>query len=186
MAQSEARRGRPAGEETESTVRSDAAGLRAASAATEPKKSQSEGRLASGLERSDTNIDPRIKGILDDPRNYFRQYPESHKEGTRDIIVNRHHWPQPADDKGSANVIYTLEDGVKIPYTIVNRNPDDPENRCGYRHRDKRWPVLLSDAEKAQVATARFFELHAAALAQRQKKQNEAAHDQQKISSAVS
>ena len=142
----------------------------AVAAATEPKKSQSEGRLARGLERSDTKIDPRIKGILADPRNYFRQYPDQAKNNLRDIAVKSHHWPQPADDKGPANVIYTLEDGVKIPYTIVNRNPDDPENRYGYRHRDKRWPVLLSDAEKAQVATARFFELHAAALVQRQKK----------------
>jgi hypothetical protein len=117
---------------------------------------------------AETRIDPRMLGILADPRNYFGQYPERHKQGTRDIIVNKHHWPQPADDKGPADVIYTLDDGISIPYTRVNRDPWAPQSTPSYRNKRDRWPVLLSDDEKTQVATARFFELHAAARAQRE------------------
>jgi hypothetical protein len=135
---------------------------------------------------TDVKIDPRIKGILADPRNYHRQYPEPHKQGTRDIILNRHHWPQPADDKGRPNMIYPLESGIEIPYTLVNRNPADPESPGGYRNHTERWPVTLSDDEKTQVATARFFEIYLAALNAREKKQNEAAGNREKVSSAVS
>lgn len=162
----------PAGEETKATVRSDAAGLRAASAAAEPKKSDSERKLAGGWERSDkTNghagccdvaeprIDPRIKGILDDPRNFYRQYPEQHQNNLRALIASPYHWPQPADDKMPPDVIYTLRDGTKIPFTVVNRPPRKPP-LCFPDFQTKRWPVTLDDQEKLQVAVARFYELY--------------------------
>jgi hypothetical protein len=134
-------------------------------------------------------IDPRMKGILADHRNYFRQYPEQSKKNARDIAVLRHHWPQPADDTGPADLIYTLDDGIPIPYTKVNRDPRDPKplgNIPNIHNKRERWPVLLSDDEKGQVAIARFHEIYAAARAHLEKKQAAAAADREQPSAAVS
>jgi hypothetical protein len=130
-----------------------------------------------------------MKGILADHRNYFRQYPEQSKKNARDIAVLRHHWPQPADDTGPADLIYTLDDGIPIPYTKVNRDPLDPNplgNIPNIHNKRERWPVLLSDDEKGQVAIARFHEIYAAARAHLEKKQAAAAADRQEVSAAVS
>jgi hypothetical protein len=121
-------------------------------------------------------VDPRIKGILENPRNYFLQYPEVTKKNARDIAVNRHHWPQPADDKGPADVVYPLGDGIDMPYTQVNRDPRNPrpvDNIPLLHNKCERWPVLLSDEEKAQVAVARFYEIYLAARAKREKENAE-------------
>jgi hypothetical protein len=106
---------------------------------------------------------------LDDPRNFYLEYPERHLKNARDIATNSHHWPQPADDKGPADVIYTLSDGIPMPYTLVNRDPWDPRGTPSCHNKRERWPVLLSDDEKAQVAVARFNEIYLAARAQREK-----------------
>jgi Protein of unknown function (DUF3631) len=117
---------------------------------------------------ADVKIDPRMKGILADHRNFYRQYPERDLKNARDIAVNSHHWPQPADDKGPADVIYTLDNGIQIPYTIVNRDPWNPKGIPSYHNKRERWPVLLSDDEKAQLAVARFDEIYLAARARRE------------------
>jgi hypothetical protein len=117
---------------------------------------------------AEARIDPRIKGILADHRNFYRQYPERNLKNARDIAVNSQHWPQPADDKGPADVIYTLEDGIEMPYTRVNRDPWAPKEIPSYHNKRERWPVLLSDNEKAQLAVARFNEIYLAARAQRE------------------
>jgi hypothetical protein len=138
---------------------------------------------------ADVSIDPRMKGILADHRNYFRQYPEQSKKNARDIAVLRHHWPQPADDTGPADLIYTLDDGIPIPYTKVNRDPRDPKplgNIPNIHNKRERWPVLLSDDEKGQVAIARFHEIYAAARAHLEQKKAAAAADREQPSAAVS
>jgi hypothetical protein len=79
-----------------------------------------------------------------------------------------------------------LDNGIPIPYTIVNRDPWNPKDIPSYHNKRERWPVLLSDDEKAQLAVARFDEICLAALAAREKKQNEAARNREEVSSAVS
>jgi Protein of unknown function (DUF3631) len=135
---------------------------------------------------AETRIDPRIKGILEDPRNFYLEYPEDHKKNALGIITKFAHWPQPADDKGPADVILPLSDGVEMPYTRVNRDPWDPTGTSSYSNKRERWPVLLTDQEKAQLAVARFFEIHPVSRAWRQQKQQQAANNREQVSSAVS
>ena len=136
--------------------------------------------------------DPRIKGILDNPLNFYRQYPEQHKAELRRLIAEPHHWPQPADDQMPPDVIFTMPDGGRIPFTMVNRPPRKPPLSFP-DHQTERWPVMLNDQERLQVAVARFYELHADALDQarkrkedeREKKQTVAASHRAELSSAV-
>jgi hypothetical protein len=135
---------------------------------------------------TDNRNDPRIKGILDDPRNFQRQYPDQHKTQIRNLILGpRYLWPQPADDQMPPDEVYTLPGGIQMPFTVVNRYPQKPPRSLN-QFRSERWPVVLSDNEKIQVAVARFYEIYAAAVAGREKKQNEAARDREEVSSAVS
>ncbi|HEY6347957.1 MAG TPA: hypothetical protein VI636_00980, partial [Candidatus Angelobacter sp.] len=56
-------------------------------------------------------------------------------------------------------------------------------------HQTERWPVMLNDKERLQVAVARFYELHALDEAkkedEREKKQTDAASHRAELSSAV-
>ena len=135
---------------------------------------------------TETRIDPRIKGILDDPRNFQRQYPDQHKPQIRSLLLGpRYLWPQPADDQMPPDEVLTVPGGIQMPFTVVNRYPEKPP-RSYNRFESERWPVVLTDDEKIQVAVARFYEIYNAALAAQAKKQNESAQDRQEVCSAVS
>ena len=45
---------------------------------------------------TDTEVDPRLEGILADPRNYYRHYPEDHLRHLA-RYVDQHEWLVPAD-----------------------------------------------------------------------------------------
>ena len=135
---------------------------------------------------TDTPISRQIKGILDDPRNYYRQYPDDNDKAQLQILLGTpSKWPQPADDNNPPDQIFTLTDGTRIPFTIINRPP-----RTHYSYsRDywtDRWPVRLEEKERLQVAVARFHELRAAAKADLEKKKAEQAANTEKQCSAVS
>ena len=150
-----------------------------------PRRARS---LACGGGGDPIAYDPRIKGILDNPLNFYRQYPEQHKAELRRLIAEPHHWPRPADDQMPPDVIFTMPDGGRIPFTLVNRPPRKPPLSFP-DHQTERWPVLLNDQERLQVAVARFYELHALDEArkadEREKKQTVAASHQAELSSAV-
>ena len=94
------------------------------------------------------------------------------------------HWPQPADDKGPADITLTLDDGVQMPYTP--RKPRSVEPYGPAFDKCERWPVLLTDEEKTQVAVARFFEIHPVSRAWQEQNRKQAANDQEKTSVAAS
>jgi len=142
--------------------------------------------MAKGQELVSPRIDPRIKGILDDPHNYFRHYPDDEDKARLDKLVTEdHRWPQPADDKMPPDVVFRMDDGTRIPFTVVNRPPRKPPLSLPDM-RTERWPVTLDEKERLQVALARFYELHAAAKAALEQKQTEAKKDLEQACSAVS
>ena len=130
-------------------------------------------------------LDPRLKGILDDPYNYFRQYPDdSDKSILHKLVTVDHLWPQPADDKMPPHQVFRMEDGTRMPFTPVNREPKTFNYYGDFRN--ERWPVMLEPKERVQVALARFHELRAAAKTVLQQKQSEANKDREQVCSAVS
>ena len=109
-------------------------------------------------------VDPRFNSILDDPRSYFRHYPDDrNKSILHQLVTEDHLWPQPADDKMPPDKVFRLEDGTRMPFTTVNRQPKT-NNALGDLM-SARWPVTLHEQERLQIAVARFYELHAAAIA---------------------
>jgi len=68
---------------------------------------------------------------------------------------------------------------------VVNRPPRKPPLSFP-DFKTERWPVMLNEKEKLQVAVARFYELHTAAKAAMEQKQKEAANNREPVSSAVS
>jgi len=113
---------------------------------------------------SPVRVDPRIKGILDDPRNYYRQYPDDGDKARLDKQVTEdHRWPQPADDKMPPDIVFHMDDGTSMPFTAVNRQPKTINALGDFK--TERWPVTLDEKERLQVAVARFHELRAAAKA---------------------
>jgi hypothetical protein len=123
---------------------------------------------------AEPRIDPRIKGILDDPRNFYRQYPDQYKNELRRLLsCPTYQWPQPADDKMPPDAIYTIPGGINVPFTIMNRPPRKPPLTFP-DFRTERWPVInLSENEQLQVALARLYEHLDAAQAERAKENAE-------------
>ena len=162
------------------------AGLRAETSVTGAEKSVGNSGHLRGGERSDKTNDPRIEGMLDDPYNYFRQYPDEHIGKLRYLIEDRQKWPQPADDELPPDEVFRMPDGARIPFTLINRHPTNPKPILGLpQFWTQRWPVMLNNKERLQVATARFYELLAAKAAM-EEKQKEAASNREQVSSAVS
>ena len=132
-------------------------------------------------------IDPRMKGILDDSNNYYRQYPADDTGKLRYLIEGRHQWPQPADDKLPPDAVYSMSDGPHIPFTLINRHPTDSNSILGQpQFFTERWPVTLTTEEKMQVAMARFYEILTAARAAMEKKKAEHAANTEKQCAAFS
>ena len=100
-----------------------------------------------------SEIDPRIKGLLCDPRNYYRQYPDEHKSWLKEHL-NKQFWPQPADDEGDLHYLGALPGGSPIPFTLVDQPP-----RTTPHPSSSRFPVTLNEREKLQVALARLYEI---------------------------
>jgi hypothetical protein len=118
------------------------------------------------------SLERHINGILEDTAHYFLEFPEQTRNILDTLIEKSALWPQPADDKGAPVKLLRASDGSPIPFTGVNRHPQDPEGRLHpYQPQNDRWPVMLhlNPQERLQVACARFYELHAAALANREK-----------------
>ena len=132
-------------------------------------------------------IDPRIKGILDDPYNYYRQYPVDDTGKLRYLIEGRQQWPQPADDRLPPDALYSMSDGTHIPFTLINRHPTDSNPILGLpQFFTERWPVTLNTEERMQVAMARFYELRAATKAELEKQKAEQDANTERQSAAVS
>jgi hypothetical protein len=103
--------------------------------------------------------DLRLKGLLADPRNFYRQYPDEHKAWLKEHL-NKQFWPIPADDEGELDYLSVLPDGSPMPFTFVNRPPwTTPRPPAGVSPSSPRFPITLSDKEKLQVAVARLYEI---------------------------
>src|SRR5262249_18517594 len=127
---------------------------------------------------SPVRVDPRIKGILDDPHNYYRQYPHhGDKASLNKQVTQDHPRPQPADDKMPPDIVFRMDDGTSMPFTLVNRQPQTINALGDFK--SERWPVRLDEKERLQVAVARFHELRAAAKAALE--QNALSNQQSKI-----
>ena len=133
-------------------------------------------------------IYPKIKGILANPANYFRQYPDDANKAELRKIVERwpFYWPQPADHTRKPDLMVNLTDGTRLPFTIINQHPWMENHLAAGWARNERWPVDLDDKEKLQVAVARFHELRAAVIAEREKKQAEEGANREQQCAAVS
>ena len=83
--------------------------------------------------------------------------------------------------------IFHFDDGTSMPFTRVNRHPTDSNPVLGRPDfYTQRWPVMLNEKERMQVALARLHELRAAAKTALEQKQKEAASNREQVSSAVS
>ena len=116
---------------------------------------------------TDAQIDPRIKGILDDPRNYYRQYPDEFRNWIADK-VDEYEWPNPADNQNRCLHGTGMHGGYSIPFSCINTPPwnnDRPQPRA-VTARSPRFPVTLNRQERIQVALARLYEIRATTDAQ--------------------
>lgn len=112
---------------------------------------------------TDAEIDPRLKGILADPRNYYRHYPEDHLLHLA-RYVDQHEWPVPADDQNHPIAVshVALKDGYHAPLRAINLPPWDnnkPRPR-NFPAKSPRYPITFTREERIQVAVARLHEIN--------------------------
>jgi hypothetical protein len=126
------------------------------------KKSEIPNKDAACNTVTDAEIDPRLKGILADPRNYYRHYPEDHQSKMA-AYIDQHEWPVPADDQNHPIAVshITLNGGYHAPLRAINQPPWDtnkPRPR-NFPAKSPRYPITFTREERIQVAVARLHEI---------------------------
>lgn len=138
------------------TGKSDAAHLRAASAASEPKKSESEGKLAGGLERSGINKDAGCNTVTSTQKLQRFNLTRAVKEA-KPLQEKLHNWAEDNELDLEEKPSYSYED---FPPNLSPRRQDMIEPLLQLAdHIGAEWPTRIREALAAVFVQEAAFEL---------------------------